>query len=496
MVTSIKKKSKKMRNLLIPMFGIIVLLTSCKRKGTTNPENSILKNRIESYLNKCDENGVSGSILIAQEGKILYSRGLGLSDRNKNISTTKETIFTIGSITKQFTATAILKLQEEGKLSVEDSISKFFPNINQDKKNITIHQLLTHTSGIIGNLNNGGDFVLIEKEDFLSQVINSPLDFYPGSKHKYSNVGYSVLAIILEKITQQSYEEYLQQTFFKKAGMANTGYLLPKWDKTKIARPYKCEEDNGTHLEKWKTTSNQVSYHLKGNGGILSTPSDLYKWYTALKENQIISKKSFDSLVYPHVITGKNSPYYYGYGWIISESKRNTKKVWHNGSNNINYASFIQLPEENNTVIIYMTNQLRHDTKGIGIEVEKLIFDENYQPIVPKMNSSKYAAGEEPNERMVIINKFVSILLKKNTEESIENFMKTNVPNIDKHKSFKMYFNDMQEEFTDYRLVHTLEYEDYTYDILLESKQGVIEQLTPCFDFKFNNQNKIIDFGW
>ncbi len=488
-----------MKKIIFCLFGIITTLNSCKETNKLNQTENILKNRIESYIKECNKNGVSGSVLVAQKEKVLFSGGFGLSNRNENLQITEETIFTTGSITKQFTATAILRLQEEGKLSVEDSISKFLVNVPIDKKDITIYQLLTHTSGIKANLENAGDFYPIEKEEFLRKIFHSSLNFPPGSEHRYSNIGYSILAIIIEEITQLDYEEYLQQELFSKAKMKNTGYLLPKWDETKMAHAYKCQENRATHLEKWKSTSNLVSYHLKGNGGILSTPSDLYKWYIALKKNIIIGEKSFEDLVYPHVLVRKNGKYRYGYGWVISKSDRNTKKIAHNGFNGVFYAELIRLPEEKHTVIIYMTNQVRYDTKIIGKELEKLIFDKNYTPIVPKMNSTKYFSGEEPNERMKIINRFVSILLKKDpkqTSSTIDTFIKENIPNTEKHKHFKNYFIEMQKEFTDYKLVHTLEYEDLTYDILLKSKKGVIEELTPCFDFKFNEKNQITAFGW
>lgn len=489
--SSILKQNRKMKKILFPVIVIISLFTSCKE---TNQAENTLKNRIKSYLTECEKNGVSGSILVAQEEEILYSGGLGLSDRKKKTPTNEETIFTIGSITKQFTATAILKLQEEGKLSVKDSLPSFFDNVPVDKKKITIHQLLTHTSGILGNLPGGGDFAPIGKEDFLTKVFHSTLDFTPGSSYNYSNVGYTLLTIIIEQISQQDYEVYLNEVFFKKAGMENTGYILPNWDENNISRAYKCEEDRGTHLEKWKINSNKISYHQKGNGGILSTPLDMYKWYTALKEHKFVNEESTTLLTEPHSLINKGE--YYGYGWFIFNSDRNTKRIAHSGYNGVNYSNFIRLPEEKNTVIIYMTSLVRYDTRRIGREIEKLIFDENYEPIVPKMNSTKYGAGEEPNKNMAVINKFLSVLLKTDTKQTIEIFMKTHIPDISKHTRFRDYFNAMQKEFTDYKLVYTLEYEDDTYDILLESKQGVIEELTPCFDLKFNEQNQITAFGW
>ena len=433
---------------------ILTLCVSCKNKtnsiGTENP----LENRLKSYINECNKNGLSASVLVAKDGEILYSGGVGLRNKAENLPVTEETIFTTGSLTKQFTATAILKLQEEGKLSVNDPISEFFKSIPKDKQNITIHQLLTHTSGIVGNLGYGVDFVPISKEKFLSEVYNSPLDFEPGKQFSYSNVGYSILAMIIEKVAKTDYETYLQENLFQKAGMKHTGYLSPKWDTTQIAHGYKCGEDWGTHLLKWQAGSNQISWHLKGNGGILSNPSDLYKWYIALKENKIISEKSFEQLTLPHVKENESRNSHYAYGWTVMNSDRNTKIIAHNGSNGVFYADFIQLPEEN-TVIIYMTNELRYDTQIVAWEIEQLLFKENYKPIVPKMKSIKHGSTDIANKQLEIIHQFVTLILTE--DENIDNFINEHVVSKEREQRFKMWIKDMQNEFSGYKLKHVLE---------------------------------------
>lgn len=472
---------------------IITLVVSCKDTSKLKQQENIVKNRLQSYLDECNKNGLSASILVAKDGEILYSDGVGLRNKTKKLSVTEETIFTTGSLTKQFTATAILKLQEKGKLSVNDSIYKFFENIPKDKQNITIHQLLTHTSGIVGNLGYGVDFVPISKEMFLSEVFNSPLDFEPGKQFSYSNVGYSILAMIIEKVAQTDYETYLQEHLFQKADMKHTGYLSPKWDTTQIAHGYKCGEDWGTHRMKWQADSNQISWHLKGNGGILSNPSNLYKWYKALKENKMISKKSFEQLTFPHVKENESGDSHYAYGWAIMNSDRNTKIIAHNGSNGVFYADFIQLPLEN-TVIIYMTNELRYDTQIVAWEIEQLLFKENYTPIVPKMKSIKHGSTDITNKQIEIIHQFVELILTD--DKNIDDFINKHVPSKERERRFKMWIKDMQKEFFEYRLKHILEYGDMSYDIVLESKDGKIVDLTPCFDLQFNESNQIVAFGW
>ena len=492
-LTNEKTNKLSMKKIILFIAIIITLGISCKDTPKLKHSENTVKNRLQSYLDECDKNGLSASILVAQNGDIIYNGGVGLRNKSKNLSVNKETIFTIGSLTKQFTATAILKLQEAGKLSVNDSIYKFFKNIPKDKQNITIHQLLTHTSGIVGNLGYGVDFVPISKEQFLSEVYKSPLDFEPGKQFSYSNVGYSLLAMIIEKVTQTDYETYLQKNLFQEAGMKHTGYLFPKWDTTQIAHGYKCGEDWGTHLIKWKADSNQISWHLKGNGGILSNPSDLYKWYIALKENKIISKKSFEQLTFPYVKEKESGDNYYAYGWTIMNSDRNTKIIAHNGSNGVFYADFIQLPVEN-TVIIYMTNELRYDTQIVAWEIEQLLFKKDYKPIVPKMKSIKHSSTDITNKQLEIIHQFVELILTN--DKNIDDFINEHVASKERERRFKMWVKDMQKEFSGYKLNHVLEYGDMSYDIIMLSPEGKTVDLTPCFDLQFNENNKIVAFGW
>lgn len=474
------------------MIVLFTLLVSCG-PSATKQESEPAKSRLEAYIGECDHNGLSASILVAQNGEILYNGGVGQRNKAQNLPVTKETIFTTGSLTKQFTATAILKLQEQGLLSVNDRITHFFEDVPGDKQNITVHQLLTHSSGIIGNLGYGVDFEPIPKEEFLSRVFKSPLDFEPGTQFSYSNVGYSLLAMIIEKVTQTDYETWLQENLFREAGMKHTGYLLPKWDTTQMAHGYKCGEDWGTLIRKWQADSNQVSWHLKGNGGILSNPSDLYKWYLALTQNKIISKESVDQLTFPHIKEDPSGSSYYAYGWTIFNSDRNTKMIAHNGSNGVFYADFIQLPAEN-TVIIYMTNELRYDTRIVAWEIEQLLFNEHHNPIVPRMKSTRHDANDVSGAQLEIIHRFVKIIL--NRDENIDDFIDKNVASKERAQHFKMWLKDMQREFTGYSLDHVLEYGDNSYDIILKSEEGKKTDLTPCFDVQFNHENQIIAYGW
>ncbi|KAA3659621.1 MAG: class A beta-lactamase-related serine hydrolase, partial [Calditrichaeota bacterium] len=335
----------------------------------------------------------------------------------------------------------------------------------------------------------------IEKDTFLQEVFAAPLDFEPGSSYRYSNIGYSLLAIIIEQVTGQDYETCLHELLFQKAGMQQTGYLLPKWDDSQLAHGYKCGEDWGTHLQKWREDANQIAYHLKGNGGILSTPLDMYKWYLALKNNMIISQKSIEQLTYPYVKENEAGDSFYAYGWAIFTSDRDTKIVAHNGSNGVFYADFVQLPEED-AVIIYLTNQMRYDTPRVAWEIEKLLFDPTYEPIVPKMNTVPYAANDTSNSHLKVIRQFINLILKPVPGSDVDKFVRENVANEKRYNRFKMWVSDMQSGFVAHRLKHVLQYGDGSYDIMLESGDGKEIEMTPCFDLQFDENGKIAAFGW
>ena len=179
---------------------------------------------ISDYLLLMEERGFSGSILVAKEGKIIHKAGYGYADREQKIKNKPETVFTTGSITKPFTGAAILKLEMMGKIKVNDLMSKYFDDVPEDKKEITIHHLLTHTSGLPGAI--GRDDDLVSKEQFIDDALSTSLKSTPGTTYRYSNVGYSLLAIILEKQAGMTYEAFLKEYLFDPAGMESTGYVL------------------------------------------------------------------------------------------------------------------------------------------------------------------------------------------------------------------------------------------------------------------------------
>lgn len=339
------------------------------------PGDQALATKIDNYMMSGVEKGYAGTLLIAKGGKVILNKGYGLADRERNIANTPCTIFDIGSNTKQFTAAAIMKLVDQKKLSTTDHLDQFFDKVPGDKKDITVHQLMTHTSGISNGF--GGDFDGTTKKQFLKTAFASKLILKPGEKYKYSNAGYSLLAAIIEKVSGMDYEEYLSQNIFKPAGLNHTGYLLPDWNEQPLAKQYwQGFIDRGTTIKRY-LKDGEVSWHLLGNGGLAATSEDLYKWLEALKTDKILSKAARDQIFTRHVDTGSKSDHHYGYGWGVRTGYEGKTRINHNGGNGIFYSG-IAWYLNGDVTIIYSSNT--STSEWPTYQVDQMIFDPNYVP--------------------------------------------------------------------------------------------------------------------
>jgi len=308
--------------------------------------------KIDERLSGLVEKDFCGVVLVAHGGTVVLAKGYGLADRARKVPYTTDTAFDVGSITKPFTGAAILKLEMDGKLAVSDPITKFFGGVPDDKKEITLHQLLTHSAGFADSL--GGDYDKVDRADFVKLALASKLRSRPGKTYSYSNVGYSLLGAIIEQVSGTSYEKYLHDKLSKPAGITRTGYVLPKWGKDELARGYQENKDWGTPLDRaW--AEDGPWWHLRANGGLLSTVGDLYRWSVALQGEDILSKQAKAKHFTPHVSEGFLSGTHYGYGWSIGKTRQGKAALEHNGSNSIFFADFRIYPDDD-AVLVLATN--------------------------------------------------------------------------------------------------------------------------------------------
>jgi len=345
--------------------------------------NNELKAKIDTYLNSSVENGYAASVLVAKKGDVILSKGYGWSNRKNKILNTPSTVFNIGSVTKQFTAAAILKLVEQEKLKTSDKLSKFYGQAPAEKKSITIHQLLTHTSGVSPRTG-GFRYDEATKEQFLKEFFESDLQSRPGLKHQYANANYIMLAAIIELVSGQDYLAFLQENFWKPLKMNHTGYKSISFNSEQLAHGYYFNYTDGIWKD-WGTTQEHLPYNNKhwysiGKGDIHSTAEDLYKWHVGLQNNEVLSEKSLKLIERPHVAENAEETSHYGYGWAIFKSSQGTKIVTHDGSNGIYFANFIRYIDDDVVVIVLSNTILNTDSEGVSWNIGRMIFDPNFIP--------------------------------------------------------------------------------------------------------------------
>jgi len=267
-------------------------------------------------------NDFSGVVLVSVKGKTIYKKAFGPADREWNIPNTPQVKFEIGSLTKQFTAAAILQLAEQHKLSLTDKLSAYFPGYPRGDS-ITLHMLLNHTSGIANYTETRGFNKLmtlpLTKDSVIALFSHQPLEFLPGTKFSYSNSNYFLLGCIIEQISKRSYSDYIQDNILQKAGLANT--LVNRNDSilSLRARGY-SRSDRG----RWKNAGYHSTEIPFSAGAIVSTVDDQLIWQNALWSGKIVSPAAFNEMTTPYLDR-------YGYAMVI-DSFAGRQRFWHSGA--------------------------------------------------------------------------------------------------------------------------------------------------------------------
>lgn len=312
---------------------------------TNTPDIKTLTNELDAMFQKFVEMSIfSGSVLVAQNGQVILSEGYGFADVENNTPNTAQTRFRIYSITKQFTAMAILMLQEQGKLNVQDGICQYLVECPEAWKPITIHQLLTHTSGIpdLWPAYRTQEITsTVPLEQLIADAATRPLDFQPGAKFSYDNTGYILLGRIVETASGQSYGDFLQKNIFGPLRMLNTGYDPNRDDLALGYRNHGVSAADPVNM--WTAFS---------AGGLYSTVEDLYLWDQALYTRTLLPQAALDTMFMAHVPAPDIAAgWSYGYGWLIGPDSQR-RLLMHAGGEN-GYCSIIsRYPDDDVTIII------------------------------------------------------------------------------------------------------------------------------------------------
>jgi CubicO group peptidase (beta-lactamase class C family) len=296
---------------------------------------------------KTDETGATA--LVARNGQIVYKKAFGMANLELNIPMQPDNVFRIGSITKQFTAVAILQLMEQGKLSLQDDITKFIPDYPTHGHKITIEHLLTHTSGIKSytGMKDFGEIMRkdMKPEELINHFKNQPMDFAPGTKWMYNNSGYYLLGFIIEKVSGKTYPQYLEEFIFKPLGMTNSYYGSDSKIIKNRASAY-------SKTDKGFNNADPLSMTLPYSAGsIQSTVEDLFKWHQAVHTYKLVKKESLDKAFTAYKLSdGKATTY--GYGWGLGNIQ-GSETIEHGGGINGFLTMSIYLPKEDVFVVVF-----------------------------------------------------------------------------------------------------------------------------------------------
>lgn len=343
---------------------------------------------IVSLQYSANEPGIT--ILVAKNGKAIYQKAVGKSNLELNTPIDLNSVFQIGSITKQFTAVSILMLAEQGKLDIEDKIEGYIPEYAKIGKDITIHHLLNHTSGIKNKTllseNQNNSKTDKSPKELITYFKDESLEFIPGEKFKYSNAGYILLGQIIEKVSKQSYGEFIKENIFDKIGMTSSYYGNTKHSIPNRTAGYIIEQNEFINPDYMNLS---LAYSA---GAILSNTKDLLKWQNALLSNTLLNEASIKQAMKPTQLnSGKRIPY--GYGFRFSRLG-NSPVIAHTGSTKGYTSIALFLPQEN-IYITALTNCNCKNVNGIVKNVAELFVT------IPEPN--KVTTGTKNNKKAIAV---------------------------------------------------------------------------------------------
>jgi D-alanyl-D-alanine carboxypeptidase len=352
-------------------------------------------------------------IVVVDNGKVLQNRAFGVKNVGTQAPVDAHTRFEIGSITKQFTAAAILQLQERGKLSLDDELGKYVPAYTQGRA-VTLRQMLLHTSGIPDYTETGAFQALVQKrgntfvlarrgtpEAVLSLIQNKALDFTPGTKWAYSNTDYYLLGWVVEIASGEPWSSYIKANIFKPADMLDSTFMENETHVANMATGYTV---NGGKI----SATGSMEGWAGASGAIVSTASDLAKWDDALLAGKIISRADLRVMTTPGPFRAVGAGYY-AFGWVV-DTFDGQPRIWHNGGT-LGFGASNQIYPQSGQAVIVLTNI----SGGSGADK---IADQTFEALHPEMAAANQQAVEGEDAAVTARAKSVWAQLASGTKDA------------------------------------------------------------------------------
>lgn len=288
------------------------------------------------------------SVMVTYRGKQVFAKGYGLADLETRIPCATNTNFRLASVTKQFTAMAVLMLAERGKLSLDEPLTDFFPEFPAGGARITVRHLLTHTSGLLDyedEIPKGTTLPVLDQDVLRILLKQAKTYFSPGTEYRYSNSGYALLALIVEQRGGLTFARFLKENIFAPLKMSNT----LAYEEGLSVVPNRAYGHSPTGSE-FRRTDQSLTSSVLGDGGVYSSVADLFKWDQALYTTKLVSRKMLQKAFTPATLTDKPGQSY-GFGWYIG-AYRGLEEVWHSGETVGFRTRIARFPERKFTVIL------------------------------------------------------------------------------------------------------------------------------------------------
>ena len=320
---------------------------------------------------RADE-GLSFVALVATDGETVFAKAYGKADRKREIPNQVATAFDIGSISKTFTAAAIYELANQDRLGLDDRVELHFEEVPEDKSSITVDHLLNHRSGLPQYHDRKGDFERMSREKALGRILGLQLRSAPGEQYGYSNAGYTLLALLVEKITGKSFRDTCREFFFEPLGMSRTGFYGDRelWKLDRVATGYGDSREEKNSPWYWR---GEELWAVEGNGGIVSTAEDLLRWSRA-------RSRWFPLPETPESLAEKRT---FSAGWFLRKHAETGLQVFHGGATDKGFIAMLRGYPAHDTTLILLSNTYRADKPHICNymdEIEGLLFG----PAVPE----------------------------------------------------------------------------------------------------------------
>jgi CubicO group peptidase (beta-lactamase class C family) len=319
-----------------------------------------LRGRIAAIVASERRRGFSGVVLVARGGRPIFSRGMGLADRRRRIPITARTVFDIGSVTKPLTLAAALALVEDGRLELSDRLGDVLAGVPDDKRAITLRQLLAHRAGLPEYVvdSPGGDFVELSRDEALPRIFSQPLRFEPGTDYGYSDAGYTVAAAVIEDAAGRPFEDFLRARILKRGGMTSAGFYGDRWRRSRVAIGYGGRRHGVRNApDAWS----HVSWSLKGAGGVVASARDLRHWTRRLWSGRVLDQRTVRTF-YEILAEPERLPH--GDGFVLGYA----------GANDYGFNSAVLEGNRARRVVIALTNADRNRAERLADRIEPLLF--------------------------------------------------------------------------------------------------------------------------